>query len=111
MELKIKMIIPKKIRIGKYYYQVKRCKIVDWSNSNVVGNIHYGDKKIRLKKFDIDKRINEINFFHEVAHGIIKELEFNYPKISIFRNNEKFIQEFGLVMRNFFLDLIKRQKK
>lgn len=98
------MKIPNKISIGQTNYKIKMVKIVNWGNKNVIGNINYSTKKIRLKKQE-DDRANEDTFFHELAHGLIKELEYNHPRISSFRNNEEFIQEMGLTMRNMFLQL------
>jgi len=103
------MIIPNKIRIGEHNYTISKCWKVDWKNNNVVGQINYNDKKIRLKDCNTDERINEDNFFHEIAHGMLKELEFNHPKISVFRNDEGFVQEIGLLMRKTFLDLMNKQ--
>ena len=60
--------------------------------------------------WDKDKRITEDTFFHEIAHGILKELEFNYPKMSSFRNNESFVQEMGLTLRKTFIDLLNNRE-
>lgn len=104
------MKIPKKIKIGEHFYDVNRVRIVDWRNSNVTGQINYATKKMKLKNCKKDKRITQDTFFHEVTHGILKELEFNYPKILKFRNDEKFVQEFGLTLRKTFLDLLESQE-
>ena len=104
-----KMKIPTKIKIGEYEYNIKKCWKVDWLNRNIIGQINYGRKELKLEIFE-DKRINEDNFFHEIAHGILKELEFNHPQISKFRNDESFVQEMGLNLRKTFLDLLKKQE-
>ncbi len=43
--------------------------------------------------------------------GVLKEMEFNYPKMSKFRSDDTFVQELGLVLRNTFIDLLKKQDK
>lgn len=58
-----------------------------------------------------DKRINEDIFFHEISHGVIKELEYNHPRIAVFRTNEAFVQEMGLILRKTFLELLESQVK
>lgn len=105
------MIIPEKIKIGEHYYDVKKVRIVDWSNSFISGNIHYGKKLMKLKVWEKDERLTQDTFFHEVAHAILKELEFNHPQISNFRTNEDFVQELGLTLRKAFLDLLESQEK
>lgn len=104
------MIIPKKIKIGNHYYDVKKVKIVDWTNRDVIGNINYGKKRMKFKSFEKDERTDEDIFFHEISHGLLKELEFNHPKISVFRNDEVFVQEMGLTLRKTFLDLLESQE-
>lgn len=104
------MKIPKKLKIGEHYYDVKKVRIVDWKDSSIAGQISYGDKKMRLKVFEKDHRVTEDTFFHEIAHGLLKELEFNHPKISKFRNDEVFVQEMGLTLRKTFLDLLESQE-
>jgi hypothetical protein len=37
-------------------------------------------------------------------------MEFNYPQITKFRNDEQFTQELGLNLRKLFLDLLEKQK-
>lgn len=105
------MRIPEKVKIGEHYYNIRRVRIVDWKNSGIVGQINYGVKEMKLKMFEKDDRVNQDTFFHEVAHGILKELEFNHPQISKFRNDEIFVQEFGLTLRKTFLDLLKNQEE
>lgn len=104
------MKIPDKIKIGKHYYSIRKVRIVDWKNCAVVGFINYRDKKIKLKKFDDDHRMYESIFFHEMGHGILKELEYNHPKTVKFRQDEDFVQELGLMLRKTFLDLLKSQE-
>lgn len=53
----------------------------------------------------------EDTFFHEMAHGILKEMEFNYPQITKFRSDENFTQELGLCLRKLFLHLLEEQEK
>jgi len=101
--------IPKKVRIGNHYYNIKKVRVVDWKNKDVAGDINYGIKRVRLKKFK-DERMNQEIFFHEVAHGILKELEFNYPQIIKFRNDEIFVQELGLTLRKTVIDLLNNQR-
>ena len=103
------MIIPNKIRIGKHYYDVQQCKLIDWS-TKLTGQINYGKEilKIRTCRLDIE---NEATFFHELAHRIIRSLEFNHPQISRFRNDEVFVQEMGLTLRKTFIDLLNNQEK
>lgn len=103
------MKIPEKVKIGKYDYNIKKVRIIDWKNIGVVGQINYSNKLIKLKMCKKDHRMNEDVFFHEVAHGILKELEFNHPKMSKFRNDEDFVQELGLILRKTFIDLLKKQ--
>lgn len=104
------MKIPERIKIGEHYYDVRKVLIVDWKNRSVSGDINYGTKLMRLKTFKKDDRINQDIFFHEIAHGILKELEFNHPQISKFRNDEDFVQELGLTLRKTFLDLLESQE-
>lgn len=103
------MKIPEKIKIGEHDYDIKKVPIVDWKNSNIIGQINYGKKEIKLKMFKTDERVDQDTFFHEIAHGILKELEFNHPQITKFRNEELFAQEMGLLLRKSFLDLMKKQ--
>lgn len=102
------MKIPHKILIGESLYQVKQTKFISMSKESIVALINYDKKLIKLKSIK-DTRLLEDHFFHEVSHGLLKELEFNHPKISNFRTNEAFIQELGLTLRITFLDLLKSQ--
>ncbi len=102
------MIIPKNIVIGGRKYNIKQKRIIDWRNKSVVGQISYYSKNMKIQKMD-DGKYKEDIFFHEIAHGVLKELEFNFPKISKFRNNEEFVQELGLTLRKTFLDLLEKQ--
>jgi hypothetical protein len=103
--------IPDKIRIGDHYYNIKRLRIIDWSNWNVSGQINYATKVMKInEKASKDERIIESTFFHEIAHGILKELEFNNPQLSKFRCNESFVEELGLTLRKTFIDLLKSQE-
>lgn len=98
--------IPREILIGDTMYKVKLKSY--YFNSNIGGNINYNDSVMGLKK-SLKGKFKEDTFFHEVAHGVLKELEFNHPKITNFRNNENFVQEMGLVLRKTFKDLLKKQ--
>ena len=103
------MEIPNKIKIGSYYYNIKKVRIVEWGNNDIAGQINYTDKVIKLRKFNKDEKVTEDILFHEIAHGVLKELEFNYPQISKFRNDEDFTQEFGLNLRKIFKELLEAQ--
>ena len=103
------MNIPNKITIGMKEYSIKIKYFVDLFHSNVYGNINYMDGVMKIKKVD-DERAMEDTFFHEIAHGLMKEMEFNYPQMVKFRNDEKFIQELGLHLRNTFMELLRKQK-
>ena len=103
------MDIPKQITIGEKTYRVKIKQFVDLFNKNINGNINYSGGMLKIKKSS-DIRVMEEVFFHELAHGIMKEMEFNYPKITKFRNDEVFTQELGLILRKMFLELLEKQK-
>ena len=103
------MKIPKWVIIGETTYRVKIKRFVDFFNSNIQGNINYSNDVLKIKKGS-DNRIMEDVFFHEIAHGILKDMEFNYPQITKFRNDEQFTQELGLNLRKLFLDLLEKQK-
>ena len=103
------MIIPDKITIGVKEYRVKRLRFIELFNSNIQGQICYGEGVLKIKNVG-DERATEEVFFHELAHGILHEMEFNYPQITKFRNDEQFTQELGLVLRKTFLELIEGQK-
>lgn len=97
------MKIPNKIKIGSSLYDIKK-KHFFTSNPQQLGKIDYYDRKMYIKILP-DKRRTEQIFFHEIAHGLLKELEFNYPQLSCFKNNERFTQELGLMLRNLFVEL------
>ena len=101
------MKIPTKIKIGEVEYKVSEKKF--YFNDNISGNINYNLAQINIRK-TLSSKEKEATFFHEIAHGILKELEFNHPKISPFRSNEDFVQEMGLTLRKAFLDLLKKQE-
>ena len=101
------MIIPKKIKIGDMEYNVRE-KMFLFKDKSIAGNISYGNLDMSIRSGMIDKSKEDV-FFHEITHGILKELEFNHPKITHFRNNEDFVQEMGLLLRKTFLDLMKKQ--
>lgn len=103
------MKIPKNVKIGKLLYKIEICKRINKQNS-LMGRVDYQDKKIKILKMSDNRQI-EMVLFHEIAHGIIGELEFNYPKISIFKDDEIFIGEFTLLLRKTFLDLLDKQDK
>ena len=46
-----------------------------------------------------------------MVHGILREMEFNYPQLTKFRTDEEFVQELGLCLRKVFFDLLKEQEK
>jgi len=100
------MIIPKKIIIGDTQYDIK--KRLWLFNKNYSGKITYSCRLLEIRE-SCDKNEQDY-FFHELAHGVLKELEFNHPKIIRFRNNEEFVQEIGLILRKSFLDLMQAQK-
>lgn len=104
------MKIPDKIRIGCKNYIIKKVRTVSWLNNSIVGNINYSASIIKIKKYK-DKREMEQTFFHEMAHGLMKEMEFNHPQITKFRSDEVFTQELGLNLRKTFLDLLDKQEK
>ena len=92
------MLIPKKVRIGDRNFRVKVERIIDWSNNGVAGQINFSNGVLKIKK-NLTEKEEESTFFHEIAHGILKEMEFNYPFLTKYRNDEVFVQEFGLLMR------------
>lgn len=101
------MKIPDKIRIGDTNFNIKYKRLIDW-NKNVSGQIRLNDEELIIKKGSSGKRLED-TFFHEIAHGLFREMEFNYPQMAKFRNDESFIQEFGLLLRKTFLDLLIKQ--
>jgi hypothetical protein len=103
------MKIPKKIKIGGTEYRVKEKRLINW-NSNISGQIRYGSNTLILKK-SASERAEQDSFFHEIAHGILREMAYNYPKITKFQNDEDFVQELGLVLRKTFLDLLSKNKE
>lgn len=104
------MKIPKKLLIGDRLYRIKnKLMFVNLFDSDISGNINYNTNIMKIKKVK-DNKTEEDIFFHEVTHGILKELEFNHPKIVKFRNDEEFVQEMGLILRKIFLDLMEKQK-
>lgn len=102
------MIIPKTIKIGETDYKISESLFL-FREKSLCGEITYHRKKMKIR-LNQTNRGKEDTFFHEVAHGILKELEFNYPKITLLRNDEDFVQELGLLMRKTFLDLMEKQK-
>lgn len=107
---KKEMKFPKRIKIGDYYYSIKKMKIVDWNNFKVDGQVNYFRKTIKVKANEKHKKMEEETLFHEIAHGLMKELEYNYPKLVKFRNDEDFTQEFGLMLRKIFVELLEAQE-
>lgn len=103
------MIIPKKIRIGDLEYNIKE-RMFLFKNKTLAGTIIYGNLDMNIRR-DMIPRAKEDTFFHEVAHGILKELEFNHPAMTKFRNDEIFVQELGLLLRKTYLDLEKKQQE
>lgn len=104
------MIIPNKLIIGRNIYKIKIKRILDWTNKDICGHINYHKAILKIKKTN-NNRSKEDTLFHEIAHGLLKELEFNHPQISKFRDNEIFVQELGLNLRKTFLDLLKKQRE
>ncbi len=102
------MKIPKTIRIGNKEFKIKIKNRISWSKK-ISGQINYDDKELMINK-KLKGRDLESTFFHELAHGLFHEMEFNYPQMVKFRNDETFIQEFGLNLRKTFLDLLEKQK-
>ena len=100
------MKIPEKILIRDTTYKIKLKNY--YFNDALGGNINYNNSVMGIKK-SLKGKFKEDTFFHEVAHGVLKELEFNHPKIHSFRNNEDFVQEMGLVLRKTFIDLLEKQ--
>ena len=101
------MNLPKKLMIGQNEYKISKSHFV--FNRNLAGLINYHTKEILIRKTDNDRDLSE-NLFHEIAHGLFKELEYNHPKITSFRNNEEFIQETGLLLRKIYLQLLKEKE-
>ena len=101
--------IPETLRIGGTIYKIKRKRTIGF-DSNIGGNINYNTDTMSMRK-KMNPKTTESVFFHEVAHGVLKEMEFNFPKMSTFRNDETFVQELGLVLRNTFIDLLNKQDK
>lgn len=104
------MKIPKKIKMGDQEYMIKMRKKVG-GNKHYGGQINYSSKIMELKKDARDSKLLEATFFHEITHCLIKELEYNYPKIQKFRNDEGFVNEMALLLRKFFLDLLEKNEK
>ena len=98
--------IPKKILIGNTEYTIKHKHFL--FDKNLGGNINYSSQRLNIKKSN-NQKVKETTFFHEIAHGLIKELEYNHPKLSLFRNNEELVHEMGLVLRKTFIDLMEKQ--
>lgn len=101
--------IPEKVKIGDECFKIKNKKWIDFKG-NVSGQINYTTSTILIKK-GLPEKIKEDTFFHEIAHGILKEMSFNYPFLEKYRNDESFAQELGLILRKIFLDLLKNQEK
>ena len=99
------MKIPRTILIGNSDYKIIR---KDWVFNKVLGGeINYDAKTIKIRKGD--KGIMEDTFFHEMAHGVMKEMEYNYPQVTKYRNDDDFIQELGLTLRKTFKSLLDNQ--
>ena len=62
------MKIPKKIKIGGLWFEVKESQEVA-NQSNVFGSLHSRQQKIFLEKSETQQR-KEQTFFHEILHGI-----------------------------------------
>ena len=103
------MKMPKRVRIGESTYIIKMQHFIDFLNLGISGKINYSKKVVKIKKTS-DKRMMEDVFFHEIAHGVLKEMEFNYPQLTKFRNDEAFTQELGLHLRTLFLNLLNDQE-
>ncbi len=101
------MIIPNKITIGKSIYNVFNRYLFFRSHAGI---INYFEKEIVLKRKYNKGRTGESTFFHEVSHGIVNELQYNYPKIIPLKDDEDFVQELGLLLRRVFMDLLAQQE-
>lgn len=102
------MKIPNKIKIGDKEFDINFKRLINF-DKNISGQIRLNDNKIILTK-NLKGKILEDTFFHEISHGLFREMEFNYPQMAKFRNDESFIQEFGLLLRKTFLDLLSKQE-
>lgn len=101
------MKYPQDINIGDKRYKIKIVRYLErflFLRNNIAANINYKTGVIKTVIFN-DSKEDEANFFHEIAHGMLREMEFNHPKIITFRKNEKFIEEFALVLRKTIIDL------
>ena len=103
------MKIPSNLKIGATIYKIIVKRFIKFSNPNIAGNINYNKRLITIKK-TTDQRATEDIFFHELAHGLLKEMEFNYPAVTKFRHDELFTQELGLNLRKMFLELLRNQE-
>ena len=107
--------IPEEVRIGNSHYKVIQHKIVT-SNFGFdallnlikgqvrLGQINFNNKEIKIKKDGYNKRKT---FLHEVAHGIMYEMEKRYPKASAWNNDEAFMGRLGIVLDKTLTDLKK----
>ena len=104
------MKYPKELYIGNHLYKFKVVRFIEkmiFKKNNIAANINYQESIIKTTEFSNEKE-NQATFFHELAHGILREMEFNHPKIIKFRNDEKFTDELGMVLRKTFIDLQKK---
>ena len=100
------MKLPETVRIGQKVYTVGEKRYV--FDKNLGGSINYNVDTISIRK-GMPEREVEATFFHEIAHGVLHELEFTHPQITSFRSNETFVQEMGLMMRQIFQQLVHEQ--
>jgi len=104
------MKIPKEITIGKIKFKIKR--IFNWLGFRRYGRFNPLKKDISIKRMlkkhpDWEKKV----FFHELSHGIIDDMETNWPSISKFRSDEDFIMELGMHMKKIYEDLFEANQK
>ena len=110
------MIIPKTIKIGSTKYKVSLVKVVDYmemikmrfrkEKGIIFGRID--GQEIRIKK-DLNNKHQKETFFHEMAHGIMWEMERSHPKVWAWRKDEAFICKLGSVLSRTFSNLMKSQ--
>ena len=100
------MKIPKKVKIGNETFKIK---VKRFMKKNLYGSICQCKKVIKINKNNSTREL-EATFFHEIVHGLLKEMSFNYPFLKNKRFDEDFVEEMGLLMRNIYLDLLKKDE-
>ena len=115
------MKIPSSIKIGNKEYAIKEVKIVNFFNTlnplrlfkdggTIIGQICKDNKDIRLQK-DLKPKKKKMVFFHELAHGIMWEMEKSHPQVSAWRDDEVFTDKFGRMLSRTFDNLMKSQNQ